>query len=299
MDPKKELKNAGTYIISQSSDKTNDTSFKPKLRLENNVATNGDRKSTFSLGKLSLDLATTENTSAISHKSRAAHPMSCPPMYLLKQKRKWPVTPMPAALEKGNYKKTELAGVRAPPIESRPEDLNFLGLSIPSWRQGASGAVTLRGSGRCFGRERRSNREKKDRDRLARSVLLETIDSWEMYADVSTKSTFYRNAQNGTVQDIPPKGVAFSGRSHVNVDGFLASRNLASTIREEEEDEEEGIEAIPLTSSSSSSSEEEEEGGTTEAIPLTSSDDEDEEEEVEAEENINTREKDNAVPLST
>eukprot|EP00940_MAST-03C_sp_MAST-3C-sp2_P000454 g454.t1 len=210
-----------------------------------------------------LILNISDASASASRPLKMVHPMSCPPMYLLKQKRKWPVTPMPTALEKGHFvhDEDEVDGekIKAPPIESRREDLNFLGLSIPSWKQGASGAVTMRASGRCFGRERKSRRDAKDRQRLARSVLLETVESWEVYADVATKTKFYRDARTGTIQDIPPRGVAISEVSMSGIDGFLASRDLPSTIREEEEEEvierdlesSDGLGATMLTSSSS------------------------------------------------
>lgn len=168
---------------------------------------------------------------------------------------------MPAAVTRGSFGEDSGKSkkkVRAPPIETRREDLNFIGLSIPSWKHGASGAVTLRGSGRCFGRERRSKKGEIDRKRVARSVLLETVDSWEIYADTATKRTFYRHTKTGDVQDTPPACVPKHEASFSGLGGFLASRIAPSAIREEEEDlaESEGEGANPMSSSSSSDSEE-------------------------------------------
>ena len=42
--------------------------------------------------KLSLDLSAASMKGG--KKPKMAHPMSCPPMYLLKQRKKWPGTPM-------------------------------------------------------------------------------------------------------------------------------------------------------------------------------------------------------------
>ena len=42
--------------------------------------------------------------------------------------------------------------IKAPPIENRSENLNFIGLTIPSWKNASSGDITLRD--RSFGREK-------------------------------------------------------------------------------------------------------------------------------------------------
>lgn len=245
-----------------------------RLTIDTDSSTASSTAGTTTQMKLSLDI-TGENEDIVSEsepkrRPLAAHPMSCPPMYLLKQKKKWPVTPMPAAVTKGSFggDGTSRAEIRAPPIESRREDLNFIGLSIPSWKHGASGAVTMRGSGRCFGRERRSKKKDIDRKRIARSVLLETVGSWEIYADTATKRTFYRDTKTGSVQNTPPSGVPNREASYSGIGGFLASRCISSAIREEEDEEIEDdtsdtvVENNPMSSScSSSGSDTEQESG--------------------------------------
>jgi len=234
--------------------------------------------------KLSLDLSAASMKGG--KKLRTAHPMSCPPMYLLKQRKKWPGTPMPMMLEKKIVAAKSSNDIKAPPIESRGENLNFIGLTIPSWKNASSGDITLRD--RSFGRDKSHKRS--EAKRLARSVLLETIGEWEVYADVNKhNSKFYRNTKNGDIQDIPPKGlVQHENISLKGIDGQLAPRpdvvdeenekltsfrattsceddevdesffRGESCEEEEEEEEEEGGPCMMLTSSSSEEEEEEE-----------------------------------------
>ncbi len=207
--------------------------------------------------KLGLSLDLSASTMKGGKKPRMAHPMSCPPMYLLKQRKKWPGTPMPMMLEKNREVavKKSSNNIKAPPIETRSENLNFIGLTIPSWKKNAaSGDMTLRD--RSFGREK--NHKRSDAKRLARSILLETVGDWEIYADTSKKSKFYRNTKNGDIQDIPPRGLKETENiSLEGIDGQLAprldetSREQEDDYKEEEEDEEEAD--MDLNDGSSSS----------------------------------------------
>ena len=185
-------------------------------------------------------------------KPKMAHPMSCPPMYLLKQRKKWPGTPMPMMLEK-NRKVVGVKssnGVKAPPIENRSENLNFIGLTIPSWKNASSGDITLRD--RSFGRER--SHKRRDAKRLARSVLLETIGDWEVYADVNKhNSKFYRNTKTGNVQDKHPEGLVQNDNITLKgIDGQLAPRH------DEVDDDTDGKNALSFRTASFEKEEEEE-----------------------------------------
>lgn len=235
VDPPIRRKSFPSSVSSESSEKS---SSKMKLSLD---------KKAEPLSKPAMSLGLRLDLNAEAKPRAQAHPMSCPPMYLLKQRKKWPATPMRLVLERnvGEHPATS-DEIKAPPIETRKENLNFIGLTIPSWEQN-DGDVTLRD--RTFGRERSAKRKAHEEKRIARSVLLSVGKKWEIYADPHRNGKkFYRNVETGLMQDFPPSELAESRVSLKGLDGHLAPRGVSDTSEPLPET------PLPLTSSESDAS---------------------------------------------
>jgi len=197
------------------------------------------------LGKLAINLGTIGLPSIDRKPARKRIPMSCPPLY----DRRWPSTPLvggrpentkwhklkTVSPKSGMVARRHLA-LKAPPplLHSRRNDLNFIGLTIPT-----RGSQTDRLAGhvyshhhmshntdKSFGRDvSRRGASKQNKRRIARALLFDTFGIWEVYVDAINNTRFYRNTQNGEIQETPPDGISPDGHvSMKGIDGFMASR---------------------------------------------------------------------------